>query len=158
MAIVSARAIEVRLSPTIGTAHCDSLHLADTPVHNVENFFSVDQSVQCRVVHIDEKETVSPPPTPPSHSNTIIYFDSCWIHLTNKPTLVNSPLRIITNYHHALPGTVAHGWISKIRQSEVIISFYNHVTGSVPSSVILNNSLTPLKKGKKEKRILFKFT
>lgn len=131
---VSAKGIEVKISPYMKNAKCGLFHLADTPVTNARSVFpnfdggntpNVDDddessspahpSLQCRVLYIDDDETV---------------------HLTNKPTLVTSTLRTITSYHHAIPGCVSHGWISKITKSEVTVSFYNHVAGQVPSADI----------------------
>eukprot|EP00026_Physarum_polycephalum_P001448 Phypoly_transcript_01449.p1 GENE.Phypoly_transcript_01449~~Phypoly_transcript_01449.p1 ORF type:complete len:1104 (+),score=169.15 Phypoly_transcript_01449:74-3385(+) len=113
---VSKAAIEVQISPSIHNAQCQANHLTDaSSLQNIQAIFHQNEQVQCRVLHIDDDDTV---------------------YLTNKPTLVNSTLPIIASYQHTIPGCVAHGWISKVTRSEVFVSFYNNVTGVVPSSDI----------------------
>lgn len=48
---------------------------------------------------------------------------------------------MISNYQHAIPGCVTHGWISKITKTEVSVSFYNHVIGQVPCADIEGDPL-----------------
>ncbi|KAJ7541483.1 hypothetical protein O6H91_10G061600 [Diphasiastrum complanatum] len=58
-------------------------------------------------------------------------IDSKKIAVTHKKTLLASKLPQITSYESAVVGLVSHGWIAKIEEYGVFVSFYNDVRGLV---------------------------
>ncbi|RQM29029.1 hypothetical protein B5M09_003214 [Aphanomyces astaci] len=59
-------------------------------------------------------------------------------HLTLKKGLVASDLTPLTSYEQATPGTVAHGFVTKIADFGLIVGFYNGVFGLVPAATLHN--------------------
>jgi hypothetical protein len=57
--MISKTGIEVQISPSIHNAKCQSNHLTDAPsIQNVQAVFKENEQVKCRVLHIDDDETV----------------------------------------------------------------------------------------------------
>ncbi|KAF0686374.1 Aste57867_21818 [Aphanomyces stellatus] len=73
-------------------------------------------SIECRVLKVDvaSKKT----------------------HLTLKKGLVASELAPLTSYADAAPGTIAHGFVTKIAEFGVVVGFYNGVHGLVPAATL----------------------
>ncbi|OQS07493.1 rRNA biogenesis protein rrp5 [Thraustotheca clavata] len=59
------------------------------------------------------------------------------VHLTLKKGLVSSELPPLTSYEQATPGTLAHGFITKIADFGLVVGFYNGVHGLVPAATLL---------------------
>ncbi|RHY33194.1 hypothetical protein DYB32_003128 [Aphanomyces invadans] len=59
-------------------------------------------------------------------------------YLTLKKGLVSSDLPPLTSYDQATPGTVAHGFVTKIADFGLIVGFYNGVFGLVPAATLHN--------------------
>ncbi len=130
--MVSAATKSVQLLLSRGVeAHCEEMHLADTPTALPNVLYSHSQSVTCRILFklngiVSSFFVLLTEIT----SNTQIY-------VTLKPTLVRSSLRIFSSYAHAIRGAVAHGWVSEITKAHVNVSFYNGIVGKVERSNIL---------------------
>lgn len=58
MSNVEKTGIDIKIAPSV-TAKCGVQHLSDAPsVQKPETMYSVDQLIQCRVLYVDEEETV----------------------------------------------------------------------------------------------------
>ncbi|OWZ22253.1 RRNA biogenesis protein rrp5 [Phytophthora megakarya] len=57
-------------------------------------------------------------------------------YLTMKSGLLSSELPVLSSFEDATMGLIAHGFISKIAEYGVIVTFYNNVYGLVPMAVL----------------------
>ncbi|CEG39975.1 rrna biogenesis protein rrp5 [Plasmopara halstedii] len=78
--------------------------------------YKVGKTASARVLHVDL-----------SASKTF---------LTMKAGLLASELRVLSSFEEATIGQIAHGFITKIGEYGVIVTFYNNVYGLVPLAVL----------------------
>ncbi|XP_057307002.1 protein RRP5 homolog [Hydractinia symbiolongicarpus] len=95
---------------------CPRIHLADITLKHPEKKFTEGKKVKCRVLTV-KAETRG-------------------LVLTNKKTLVNSELPIITSLEDAKVGDVTHGFVSDIKSFGLFVKFYNGVRALLPKSQI----------------------
>ncbi|KAK1931670.1 rRNA biogenesis protein RRP5 [Phytophthora citrophthora] len=57
-------------------------------------------------------------------------------YLTMKSGLLSSELPVLSSFEEATMGLIAHGFITKIAEYGVIVTFYNNVYGLVPMAVL----------------------
>lgn len=57
-------------------------------------------------------------------------------YLTMKKTLLASEIPVLASYEDATMGRAAHGYITKIAEYGVVVSFYNGVYGLVPAALL----------------------
>ncbi|XP_064601057.1 protein RRP5 homolog [Liolophura sinensis] len=88
-----------------------SLHLADVPLKHPEKKFKEGDKLKCRVLQID--------------------LAKAKLFLTNKRSLVNSKLPVISSYDQMEPGMEAEGFIANIKDRGVLVVFYNKIKGWV---------------------------
>ena len=84
-----------------------TMHLSDVPLRHPEKKFKDNKPIKCRVLTVV-----------PEHKKLI---------LTNKKTLVKTKYPIITSYSQCEPGTVLEGFIADVKDSGVLVVFYNDV-------------------------------
>lgn len=65
-------------------------------------------------------------------------------YLTMKKALMTSEVPVLASYEDATMGRVAHGYITKIAEYGVVVSFYNGVYGLVPAAVLRQAGITKL--------------
>ena len=58
------------------------------------------------------------------------------VSITLKKTIVGSTLSTITTYQEATPGTISHGFITKVDDFGVIVTFFGGVHGIVPAHTL----------------------
>ncbi|KAG9416819.1 hypothetical protein AC1031_001209 [Aphanomyces cochlioides] len=95
----------------VNAAHAPSVALKKTM-----SKYKPGHAIECRVLKVDlaSKKT----------------------YLTLKKGLVSSDLTPLTSYEQALPGTLAHGFVTKIAEFGVVVGFYNGVHGLVPAATL----------------------
>ncbi|TPX37608.1 hypothetical protein SmJEL517_g00637 [Synchytrium microbalum] len=92
---------------------CPRSHLSDVALSHPELKFKIDGAVKCRVLTVNPKAKK--------------------LTLTHKKSLLNSTLPIIESYN-VLPGTLADGVITAVKDFGCIVSFYNDVKALAPIS------------------------
>ncbi|POM78018.1 RRNA biogenesis protein rrp5, partial [Phytophthora palmivora] len=78
--------------------------------------YKVGKIASARVLHVD--------------------LDAKKTYLTMKSGLLSSELPILSSFEEATMGLIAHGFITKIAEYGVIVTFYNSVYGLVPMAVL----------------------
>ncbi|KAG2774744.1 rRNA biogenesis protein [Phytophthora cactorum] len=78
--------------------------------------YKAGKTVSARVLHVD--------------------LDANKTYLTMKSGLLSSDLPVLSSFKEATMGFIAHGFITKIGQYGVIVTFYNNVYGLVPMAVL----------------------
>ncbi|KAF4145864.1 Suppressor of forked protein (Suf) [Phytophthora infestans] len=63
-------------------------------------------------------------------------LDANKTYLTMKSGLLSSDLPVLSSFKEATMGLIAHGFITKIGEYGVIVTFYNNVYGLVPMAVL----------------------
>eukprot|EP00698_Gefionella_okellyi_P024672 TRINITY_DN8771_c0_g1_i1.p1 TRINITY_DN8771_c0_g1~~TRINITY_DN8771_c0_g1_i1.p1 ORF type:complete len:1836 (-),score=578.71 TRINITY_DN8771_c0_g1_i1:2327-7834(-) len=89
------------------------MHLADTTISNPAKKFKLGKSIECRVLVCD-----------PAVRKLI---------LTNKRTLLQSELPLISDYDEVKVGQVSHGYILKAMDSGCLVGFFGGVRGFAPA-------------------------
>lgn len=84
----------IRLTPFI-KALCPTLHMADGPVHDPAERFKENTKLQLRVLSTDAEDKK--------------------VLVTNKNSLINTKLPLITSYSNLKPGMMSHGFITSIK-------------------------------------------
>uniref|UniRef100_K3WWJ4 rRNA biogenesis protein RRP5 n=1 Tax=Globisporangium ultimum (strain ATCC 200006 / CBS 805.95 / DAOM BR144) TaxID=431595 RepID=K3WWJ4_GLOUD len=78
--------------------------------------YQVGKKVEARVLRVD--------------------MESKKTYLTMKKTLLTSEIPVLASYEDATMGRVAQGYITKIAEYGVVVSFYNGVYGLVPAALL----------------------
>ncbi|KUF99434.1 hypothetical protein AM588_10010720 [Phytophthora nicotianae] len=78
--------------------------------------YKVGKTANARVLHVD--------------------LDANKTYLTMKSGLLSSDLPVLSSFQEATMGLIAHGFITKIGEYGVIVTFYNNVYGLVPMAVL----------------------
>ncbi|TDH67746.1 hypothetical protein CCR75_005322 [Bremia lactucae] len=86
--------------------------------------YKVGKSATARVLHVD--------------------IDANKTFLTMKSALLSSDLPVLSSFEEASMGQIAHGFITKIGEYGVIVTFYNNVYGLVPVAVLQQAGITNL--------------
>lgn len=86
--------------------------------------YKVGKSVSARVLRVDRETKKT--------------------YLTMKKALMSSEFPVLASYEDATMGRVAHGYITKIAEYGVVVSFYNGVYGLVPAAVLRQAGVTKL--------------
>ena len=86
-------------------------HYADTALKNPEKLLVPGKMLKLRVLRVHA----------PTHK----------LILTNKKTLVNSQLPILSSIDDVVEGTVAHGHVAKVQDNGIVVAFYGAVKGFV---------------------------
>ncbi|CAI5742333.1 unnamed protein product [Peronospora destructor] len=91
---------------------------------NNNDKYMVGKTVSARVLHVDHEAKKT--------------------FLTMKSGLLASELPILSSFEEATMGFIAHGFITKIAEYGVIVTFYNNVYGLVPMGVLQQAGITNL--------------
>ncbi|RMX67697.1 hypothetical protein DD238_001480 [Peronospora effusa] len=91
---------------------------------NKNDKYKVGKTVSARVLHVDHEAKKT--------------------FLTMKSGLLASELPILSSFEEATMGFIAHGFITKIAEYGVIVTFYNNVYGLVPMGVLQQAGITNL--------------
>ncbi|KAG1699146.1 hypothetical protein DVH05_014063 [Phytophthora capsici] len=86
--------------------------------------YKVGKTASARVLHVD--------------------MNSKKTYLTMKSGLLSSELPVLSSFEEATMGLIAHGFITKIAEYGVIVTFYNNVYGLVPMAVLQNAGIENL--------------
>ncbi|KDO28237.1 hypothetical protein SPRG_06286 [Saprolegnia parasitica CBS 223.65] len=95
----------------VSAAHAPTVALKKTM-----SKYKVGHAIECRVLSVD--------------------VPAKKVHLTLKKGLVSSELPPLTSYQMATPGTMAHGFITKVAEFGLVVGFYNGVHGLVPAATL----------------------
>ncbi|CAG5134879.1 unnamed protein product, partial [Candidula unifasciata] len=87
------------------------LHLADVPIKHPEKKFEAGKEIKCRVLKVDL-----------THSKVM---------LTHKQSLLKSKYPLVTDYSQLRPNMELEGYIVAVKDTVVIVSFFNDVKGVV---------------------------
>lgn len=98
--------MRVLLAPGM-EAFIPQLHMADIPLQHPEKKFNKGKKLKCKVLTVDA-----------SKRRAI---------LSHKKSLLNSKHPIITDYSQCEPGLVTEGFIFRIRDTGVLVVFYDNV-------------------------------
>ncbi|KAL7751540.1 rRNA biogenesis protein rrp5 [Sorochytrium milnesiophthora] len=90
---------------------CHTLHLADGVLQHPEKKFPVGKTAKFRVLAVDPKTNR--------------------LSLTAKPTLMDTVLPLLAQYSDAERGMLTHGVVQDIRDSGLVVAFWNNVRGFV---------------------------
>ncbi|OQR93664.1 rRNA biogenesis protein rrp5 [Achlya hypogyna] len=96
----------------VSAAHAPSVALKKTM-----SKYKTGHAIECRVLKVD--------------------VPAKKVFLTLKKGLVSSELPPLASYEQATPGTVAHGFITKVADFGLVVGFYNGVHGLVPAATLL---------------------
>ena len=108
------------------------MHLADSKLRKASAMYRAGKKVKARVLTVD----------PANHS----------VLLTLMPSLVKSELPLVVSYPDgkqstgvATVGSVVHGFVTALRPTGVIVTFYNNVHGLVPLADLTKQGIDNLK-------------
>lgn len=107
---VSLNGLVVKLSKGINS-FIPCMHLADVPIKHPEKKFEVGQKLKCRVLKVD--------------------LEKSKVMLTLKKSLVKMKDPILTEYSQLRPYMELEGYIIVIKDTVVVVAFFNGVQGFV---------------------------